>query len=262
MVYRTIETSTWTDPVIRKLPANGKLLFLYLITNDHTHVGGIYYLPTQLMSIETGISIKAIDTLLDTLAGVGLIAWDRVSDVVWVKQMFDYQGKGKKMAISVANHLGSLHNCRLIPEFLQFYEHRNIPYRYTIPKKAHQEQEQEQEQEQKQESNTQPKYSEAFEEWWKVYPRKIGKAKAFTAWKAAVGARPAGELLEITERYAKSPAGNAGQFTPHPATWLSQARYEDDPHEWEKERSNGKPKHRTGAGHKHPGDASSEVGVF
>ena len=112
------------------------------------------------------------------------------------------------------------------------------------------------------EPKTKPKYSEAFEAWWSVYPRKVGRAKAFAAWKIAVKARPPDELLAITERYAKSPAGNAGQFTPHPATWLSQARYDDDPREWEKERSDGKPKHRTGEGQKHPADASDEVGVF
>jgi hypothetical protein len=149
MVYRTIETSTWTDPEIRKLSAHGKLLFVYLVTNDHTHVGGIYYIPPQLMAMETGIPIKAVNTLLDTLAGVGLIAWDTVSDVVWVRKMFDYQGKGERNAIGVANHLRTLHNCCLIPDFLRFYEHRKIPYQIPYTTSAQdslQEQEQEQEQ--------------------------------------------------------------------------------------------------------------------
>ncbi len=84
------------------------------------------------------------------------------------------------------------------------------------------------------------KYSDDFDAWWAIYPRKVGKAKAFTAWKSATKEKTTAELLEITKRFAKSPSGNAGQFTPHPTTWLSQARYEDDPQEWEKERTNGK----------------------
>jgi hypothetical protein len=44
-MYRTIETSMWTDAKFRGLPAPARLLFLYLITNPHAHVSGIYYLP-------------------------------------------------------------------------------------------------------------------------------------------------------------------------------------------------------------------------
>src|SRR5688572_3122740 len=43
--FRTVQTHFWTDPDVRKLPPDSKLLLLYLITNPHTHVSGIYYLP-------------------------------------------------------------------------------------------------------------------------------------------------------------------------------------------------------------------------
>lgn len=106
-----------------------------------------------------------------------------------------------------------------------------------------------------------PKYPEAFEVWWTVYPRKIGKGNAVKAWESATKRVSQEDLLTITHRYAKSPAGNAGEFTPYPATWLNGSRYEDDPQEWEKERTNGK-SHPTGPGQKFPTSSSGTEGVF
>ena len=87
-------------------------------------------------------------------------------------------------------------------------------------------------------THSKSEYTSDFEAWWKVYPRKVGKRKAFGAWKTALpkvegNGKTRETLLEITQRFAASPAGNAGEFTPHPATWLNQGRYEDDPAEWQ-----------------------------
>jgi len=89
-------------------------------------------------------------------------------------------------------------------------------------------------------------YPQAFETWWSVYPRKVGKRKAFAAWKIAVGElsgrflhveksnqHAADYLTELTATFADSPKGNAGSYTPHPTTWLNQGRYDDDPAEWQ-----------------------------
>src|SRR6476620_8160014 len=38
---------------------------------------------------------------------------------------------------------------------------------------------------------------------------------------------------ERTLAFARSPAGNRGNLTPHPATWFNQGRYDDNPTEWE-----------------------------
>ncbi len=150
-MYRTIDTAIWDDPKVKGLPPLGKLLFLYLITNRHAHVSGIYYISRHIISDESTLPEKQVDTLLDTLSKSGLIAWDRVSGgVVWVKKMLDRQGRGVKNAQSAARQLANLHNSPLIKDFLEFYAHRKIPYQpplligYT---RGEQEQEQEQEQE-------------------------------------------------------------------------------------------------------------------
>lgn len=120
-MYRTIETSLWTDPVVRTLSPEGKLLFLYLITSPQGHVAGIYHLPPVLISHETGLTVQQIDTLSDTLSSVGLARFDKKTDVVWVKNMARYQARGDKSHRAAGAHLATLHNSCLIQEFLRMY---------------------------------------------------------------------------------------------------------------------------------------------
>lgn len=120
-MYRTVDSAFWTDPKVRKLDARARLAFLYLITNPHTHVGGIYYLPTTLALLETGLTEKEWDKVSDTLSRLGLARFDPGSDVVWVVNMLAYQGRGEKNERAAAAHLATLHNSKLIQEFTERY---------------------------------------------------------------------------------------------------------------------------------------------
>jgi hypothetical protein len=120
-MYRTIDTAFWTDPKVRSLPSDAKLLFLYLVTNTHTHVGGIYYLPDVVIVHETGLAAGVLDTLWDRVSSAGLVRRDPESEVLWVKNMLRYQGYGEKIFRSVAKHIATLHNCPLVNDFLAFY---------------------------------------------------------------------------------------------------------------------------------------------
>jgi len=71
-----------------------------------------------------------------------------------------------------------------------------------------------------------------FIEFWKSYPRKVGKGAAARAWKKI---RPGKELLgKMLKAVAVQRRGEAwqkesGRFIPNPATWLNQARWDDEP---------------------------------
>lgn len=78
-----------------------------------------------------------------------------------------------------------------------------------------------------------------FDAFWSAAPRKVGKAAARSAYTAAVKAlRAAGKaepdefLLERITAFAQTPKAK-GDFCPHPATWLNQGRYDDDPATWQ-----------------------------
>lgn len=70
---------------------------------------------------------------------------------------------------------------------------------------------------------------ERFEEFWTAYPRKVGKPKASASWERLPAADRDKAIASIPA-HAASPqwVKDAGQFIPHPATWLNQRRFDDD----------------------------------
>jgi len=129
-MYRTICAELWTDPEIKSLTVPTKLLFLYLITNPHTHLCGIYYLPEETILRESGLKQIPYQYGMDTLSRLEKAHYDPHTETVFVVNMFEYQGKGSKNHIAAANHLETLHNSHLISQFILRYPH--IPYRYPI----------------------------------------------------------------------------------------------------------------------------------
>jgi hypothetical protein len=68
----------------------------------------------------------------------------------------------------------------------------------------------------------------AFAEFYSAYPRKVGKRAAWKQWQAALtrGTDPAA-IVKAALRFRDQRDGQDAKFTPYPATWLSQARYDD-----------------------------------
>lgn len=75
----------------------------------------------------------------------------------------------------------------------------------------------------------------AFSEFWKAYPRKVGKVaakKAFVkAWSAMVsdGSEPT-DILTGVALFARDPNKPSKEFLPHPSTWLNEGRWDDEPY--------------------------------
>jgi hypothetical protein len=67
-----------------------------------------------------------------------------------------------------------------------------------------------------------------FEDFWKIYPRKVGKQAALKAFEKAVKCAKAEEILEGAKRYANDP-NRVDAFTAHPTTWLNAGRWTDAP---------------------------------
>lgn len=75
-----------------------------------------------------------------------------------------------------------------------------------------------------------PSSPKGFEEFWRLYPAKVGKAAARKAFPRAVqvaGGDPDEIVFGLKARLHLFP--NEPQFIPNPATWLNQGRWEDDP---------------------------------
>ena len=77
-----------------------------------------------------------------------------------------------------------------------------------------------------------PPAMDGFEEFWRHYPRKVGKGEAERAWPRALAA--AGGDVDLIIGGVKVALGTdrldmreGGRFCPHPATWLNGKRWLD-----------------------------------
>jgi len=70
-----------------------------------------------------------------------------------------------------------------------------------------------------------------FEEFWKLYPKKVAKGDARKAWNQTSKIRPSiAELIKklYAARASKQWLKDDGDFIPYPATWLRQERWDDE----------------------------------
>ena len=76
-----------------------------------------------------------------------------------------------------------------------------------------------------------PPMSEGFEKFWKEYPNKKAKKKAYEIWNRLNLDEEAREIvMTALEAHKKSAqwTRDEGQYIPHPASWLNQHRWEDE----------------------------------
>ncbi len=89
--YGTVFPEFWTGRTGRELRECGgkdaQLLGLYLITNRHTNMLGLYHLLIDDVKHETGLSLKAIERGLTVVGTSTFASFDADTAFVWVRQM-------------------------------------------------------------------------------------------------------------------------------------------------------------------------------
>jgi len=70
----------------------------------------------------------------------------------------------------------------------------------------------------------------AFDEFWEIYPRKLGKGEAQKAFEKAVGRHGLDVVMGGVRCLASDPNLPDPQFIPRAATWLNGERWGDDPY--------------------------------
>ncbi|MFA5163793.1 MAG: phage replisome organizer N-terminal domain-containing protein [Patescibacteria group bacterium] len=73
-------------------------------------------------------------------------------------------------------------------------------------------------------------YSQEFEIFWSIYPKKVGKGAAYVSWQKLspdLALRNKIKLAVECQKQSKDWLKDGGQFIPHPSTWLNQRRFDD-----------------------------------
>jgi len=127
---RAIESKIWNDPSFRKLSSNEKTIYLYLYTNDHSHVCGVYLLPTQIIFFETGVEENEVTEIMLTFAKMNIAYKSHTSQIVWVVDMYDQNscGGSPKIISATTAQLEKLPPSIIKTAFMKFYN--NVDFNF------------------------------------------------------------------------------------------------------------------------------------
>ena len=130
--YGVIFPEFWTGQTGRELREHGgkeaQLLGLYLATNRHANMLGLYHVLVDDIKHETGLSLKAIEKGLRVTAAATFATFDAATAFVWVRHMArfrlglrngDVLNPGDKRVVAV-NRL--YHNLEVNPFLEPFYD--------------------------------------------------------------------------------------------------------------------------------------------
>jgi hypothetical protein len=112
---RMLTTGFWSDPwVVDELNPLDRYLFIYLLTNEHTTIGGVYELSMRTMANETGIEKEELSRMLKRMETrvIYMDGW-----VVFRKAIMHQNIGSPKIKAAVAQTLKSLP--RALLEYVQ-----------------------------------------------------------------------------------------------------------------------------------------------
>lgn len=115
MSKRLVRTM-WHDPRFRALPRTAKTLLIYLTT--FVHVCGISRIRRSDIVNHLGITDPSVGRLARVLEKAGMVRFDWLNEIVWIRYSFLYWDTDDKPLGFPAYHLRSLQPSPLVAEFL------------------------------------------------------------------------------------------------------------------------------------------------
>ncbi len=85
--YTLIPHTIWATK-LKGLSFREKLLYIYLITNEKTHLTGLYYIPIWQINQECGLQTNTIKKAIKALISNSLIAYWKDENLVYIKSFF------------------------------------------------------------------------------------------------------------------------------------------------------------------------------
>lgn len=133
--YAPIRPSLWmaggeVELIKQTHSKNALALYLYLLTNPHAHLSGIYRCPIEFIVKESPLSLRAVKNAFQTLESLSLSFYDTELEIVLIPRMLCHNvGKLAEKDNRVAGintHLAGLPPTYLIKWFC-------LANNYTIP---------------------------------------------------------------------------------------------------------------------------------
>jgi len=126
--YRQVFISFWQDSYILDLDAEGKLLYIYLLTNTKTTQCGIYELPIKVIQFETGLDKKVIEQYLKKFESDKKILYSKETAEVFILNWLKYNNiDSPKVIACIKKELMQVKNKEYIALFVQIAEKLGYP---------------------------------------------------------------------------------------------------------------------------------------
>lgn len=213
--FGTVEKWVLTDPKIHA-SAKGLYALLCAFAGDKGHA----FPGTELLRHQLGLSKNTLHKYIKQLELSGVIKVEQVRESgKFSRNTYSLLPQG--FALTVSQNLGD-HNLGAQKMGDQELDTNNNSLKNNSSKSN---------------SNTNTSsstddrspYSESFEKWWEVYPRKVSKGRAWKIWKQDKLEKRVDELIEKLHRQvAVQYSGVETQYIPHSSTYLSERRYDDE----------------------------------
>lgn len=221
-----VKTKMWGDPFVRALDEKRKTLWVYLLTNVHTHICGFYELDLEVIAFESGLKEKDVQEGLAMFSG----KIEYIDGWVCIKNYAKHQNAANspKVRAAIEKALGE------VPEHVQ-EQAQNAFQNGSLFLNS------------KSNSNSKSKSvlsivkgkgidtlygDDWFKKFWEAYPKKTGKGEAWKSWQKLAPSETLGrQILAAVEAYKKTQQWqkDGGQYVPNPATFLNQRRFDDTP---------------------------------
>ncbi len=128
--YAKISPRFWMSGPGKELRKHGpeaQIVALYLMTNPHANMLGLYYLPILFMAHETGLGLDGATKGLRSAIQAGFCSYDEASEVVWVHEMAAEQigtalKPGDKQCAGVRNAYASIPENLFLSAFYEKYK--------------------------------------------------------------------------------------------------------------------------------------------
>ncbi|ADQ04386.1 hypothetical protein Calow_0818 [Caldicellulosiruptor owensensis OL] len=126
--YRQIYISYWQDSYILDLEPEGKLLYMYFMTNSRTTQCGIYELPLKIIQFETGLDKKTIESYIKKFIQDKKILYSWETNEIFLLNWLKYNNiDSPKTLACVKKELTNVKNKEYVMVFLQIAESLKYP---------------------------------------------------------------------------------------------------------------------------------------
>ena len=219
MSDRLIRESCCTSETLNALSHFEERFWWHLLVNcdDYGRMDGRHaVLKSRLFPLMEGVTIASMGVALQKLASVGLVMLYEVEGRPYV-QVVNWD-KHQRVRAKRSKYPAPGDSGRQMPTDDDKCLYNPI----------------QSESESKSESESNPAKGgvalDAFERFWAVYPRKLGRKEAYRAFEKAIAVTDLHSILSAVEKQKACPQWRreGGQYIPYPATWLNQGRWEDE----------------------------------